>query len=51
MLINRLQENVMLFLWNVLRGWKHLTAKTTCGEITNNLLKKPTSGMPARNRG
>lgn len=41
----------MLFLWNVLRGWKHLTAKTTCGEITNNLLKKPTSGMPARNRG
>lgn len=33
----------MLLLWNVPRGWKHLTAKTTCGEITNNLLKEPTS--------
>lgn len=43
---------MMLFLWNALRSWKHLTAKTTCGEITNNLLKKnPTSGLLAQSRG
>lgn len=42
---------MMLFLWNALRSWKHLTAKTTCGEVTNNLLKKPTSGLLAQSRG
>lgn len=42
---------MMLFLWNALRSWKHLTAKTTCGEITNNLLKNLTSGLLAQSRG
>lgn len=42
---------MMLFLWNALRSWKHLTPKMTCGEITNNLLKKPTSGLLAQSSG